>query len=105
MLTQANLHLTLNRLRRYGDYHQICQKKKRKKNVYDFPIRRIMEPEEDREQFLTHWGFTIYRIHYGPGYDEQWSRLLQNINDRVAKGLDELDEADENPDATAKAQN
>ena len=72
-------------------------------DLYVFPEDRTVELEEDREQFLTHWGFTIYRTYYGPGSDEQWSKLLKNIIDGVEEGLTELEEADEEPDATTKA--
>lgn len=71
-------------------------------NLYKFPDR-IIEPEEDREPFLTHWGFTVYRTCYSPGSDGQWSRLLKNISDGVEEGLAKLDGADKAPNATAKA--
>jgi len=65
------------------------------------------KPEEDKkqfmEQFLEHWGYAIYRTYYGPGSDEQWTKLLENITDGVGKGLAELEEADKKPDAVKKA--
>lgn len=72
-------------------------------DLYVFPKDRIVEPEEDHEQFLTKWGFTIYRTYYGPGSDDQWSELLQNIAGSVQEGLSELDDAEEEPDAFTKA--
>ncbi|KAH8706876.1 hypothetical protein GQ44DRAFT_691977 [Phaeosphaeriaceae sp. PMI808] len=72
-------------------------------DLYRYPEDRTVQPEEDVEQFLTHWGFTIYRTYYGPGSDEQWSKLLKKITDGVEEGLTELDEADEKPEAAVKA--
>ncbi|KAH6613023.1 hypothetical protein C7974DRAFT_444495 [Boeremia exigua] len=46
--------------------------------LYEFPDR-VLQPDEDRDQFLVPWGFTIYRTFYGPGSDDQWSKLLQTI--------------------------
>jgi hypothetical protein len=62
-----------------------------------------MGPEEDQEQFLVHWGYTICRTYYGPRSDEQWLELLKNITDGVGKGLTELEEADKEPAAVTKA--
>ncbi|KAH6883153.1 hypothetical protein BKA58DRAFT_31352 [Alternaria rosae] len=65
------------------------------------------QPEEDKkqflEQFLDHWGYTIYRTYYGPGSDEKWVKLLKIITDGVEKGLAKLKEADNKPDAVTKA--
>ena len=72
-------------------------------HLYRSPKGRIVGPEEDQEQFLVHWGYTIYRTYYGPGSDEQWLKLLKNITDGVVKGLTELEEADKEPAAVAKA--
>lgn len=72
-------------------------------NLYVFPEDRTVGPKEDGEQFLTHWGFTIYRTYYGPGSDEQWSKLLKNITDSVEEGFTELEEVDKALDATTKA--
>jgi hypothetical protein len=72
-------------------------------DLYRYPEDRTVQAEEDIEQFLTYWGFTIYRTYYGPGSDSQWSALLQKITDGVEQGLTELDEADENPEAVSKA--
>jgi hypothetical protein len=72
-------------------------------DLYRYPEDRTVQAEEDIEQFLTYWGFTIYRTYYGPGSDLQWSALLQKITDGVEQGLTELDEADENPEAVSKA--
>ncbi|EUC27057.1 hypothetical protein COCCADRAFT_112694, partial [Bipolaris zeicola 26-R-13] len=60
--------------------------------------------EEDHEPFLGYWGYTIYRTYYGPGSDEQWSKLLENITDGVKKGLFNIDEAEKDPEAVTKAQ-
>ncbi|KAH3957792.1 hypothetical protein HBI81_156620 [Parastagonospora nodorum] len=69
--------------------------------IYKHP-KRTVKADEDREQFLTNWGFTIYRTYYGPDSNKQWERLLQRITDGVAEGLAELDEADKDPDAVTK---
>jgi hypothetical protein len=61
-------------------------------DLYVYPEDRAVEPEEYREQFLAHWGFTIYRTHYGADSDQQWSKLLKNITDGVKEGLNELDD-------------
>jgi hypothetical protein len=72
-------------------------------HLYKLPKGRTVWPEEDQEQFLVHWGYTIYRTYYGPGSDEQWLKLLKNITDGVGKGLTELEEADKEPAAVTKA--
>ncbi|CAN9459448.1 unnamed protein product [Alternaria sp. RS040] len=72
-------------------------------HLYKWPKDRIAGPEEDQEQFLVHWGYTIYRTYYGPGSDGQWLKLLKNITDGVGKGLTELEEADKEPAAVTKA--
>lgn len=72
-------------------------------HLYEWPKDRIMGPEEDQEQFLVHWGYTIYRTYYGPRSDEQWLELLKNITEGVGKGLTELEEADKEPAAVTKA--
>jgi hypothetical protein len=66
------------------------------------PESETVEPDEDQEQSLTHWGYTIYRTYYGPGSDEQWSELLKKIANGVEQRLPEMDEADEEPDAVTK---
>ena len=68
-------------------------------HLYKWPKDRIVGPEEDQEQFLVHWGYTIYRTYHGPRSDEQWLKLLKNITDGVGKGLTELEEADKEPAA------
>jgi len=76
-------------------------------DLYDFPPGRIVEPWEDKDQFLTHWGFTIYRTHYGPDSDHQWSSLLKHIISGVEASLLELEENDteydKQPGAATKA--
>lgn len=72
-------------------------------DLYRYPEDRNVQPEEDIEQFLTYWGFTIYRTYYGPESDGQWSKLLKKTADGVEEGLTHLEEADEKPEATAKA--
>jgi hypothetical protein len=68
----------------------------------DWPDGTI-EEHEDLEQFLTYWGFTIYRTYYGPEPDQRWSALLQKITDGVAEGLRNLEKADKNSEAVTKA--
>jgi len=71
-------------------------------NISDF-LDHLCEAEEHRVQLLVRWGYTIYRTYYGPGSDEQWTRLLKNITDGVERGLPEMDGAGRMPDAVAKA--
>lgn len=59
--------------------------------LYEFPEGEFMGPEVDQEQFLVHWGYTIYRTYYGPASDEKWSKLLKNIINGVENGLNELE--------------
>ncbi|KAJ4381341.1 hypothetical protein N0V86_003690 [Didymella sp. IMI 355093] len=58
--------------------------------LYEFPDR-VVQPDEDRDQFLVPWGFTIYRTFYGPGSDEQWSNLLQTITTGTKHGLSKME--------------
>ena len=39
------------------------------------------------DNYLQPWGFTIYRTYYGPGSNEQWDKLLQNITTSVKHRL------------------
>jgi hypothetical protein len=71
-------------------------------HLYQLPKGRTVGPEEDQEQFLVQWGYTIYRTYYGPGSDEQWSKLLKDITDGVAEALTELEEAVKEPDTLTK---
>jgi hypothetical protein len=67
---------------------------------YNYP-ERIIEPDEDREQFLQPWGFIIYRTFYGPGSDETWTKLLESITAGVEHSLSQMDGSDDTA-ATAK---
>ncbi|KAH8732401.1 hypothetical protein GQ44DRAFT_697591 [Phaeosphaeriaceae sp. PMI808] len=70
------------------------------RDLYRFPLDRYVMPEEDRDQFLEHWGFTIYRTFYGPGSDEKWSKLLQNITAGTEDRLNRMDGAEDTPVTT-----
>ncbi|KAI4952568.1 hypothetical protein J4E91_003040 [Alternaria rosae] len=74
------------------------------KGVRQF-LDHLYEAEENREQLLVSWGYTIYRTYHGPGSDEQWTKLLNDITNGVGKGLTEMDGADNRPDAITKARN
>ena len=58
--------------------------------LYEFPVR-VIQPDEDCDQFLVPWGFTIYRTFYGPGFDEQWFKLLQTITAGTKHRLSEME--------------
>ncbi|EUC28068.1 hypothetical protein COCCADRAFT_9490 [Bipolaris zeicola 26-R-13] len=60
-------------------------------HLYEFPEGEFMGPEVDQEQFLVHWGYTIYRTYYGPASDEKWAKLLKNIINGVENSLNELE--------------
>lgn len=94
MLTQFTLHIYfLSAIENIKEFLE---------HLYKPPEGRLIWPEEDQQQFLIHWGYTIYRTYYGPGSDEKWSKLLKNIIDDVEKGLIEVEEVDEEPDAVTK---
>lgn len=66
-------------------------------------LDHLYKAEEDQVQSLVQWGYTIYRTYHGPRSDEQWTKLLKNIADGVGKGLPQMEDAKNKPDAVTKA--
>lgn len=74
--------------------------------LYEPPEDGIIEPGEDREQLPLHWNYMLYRTYYGPGSNEQWSKLLDKITYGVEKGLAVLKkEANLESEVIARIQN
>ncbi|KAF4466399.1 hypothetical protein FALBO_6747 [Fusarium albosuccineum] len=78
--------------------------------LYDYPVGEQLS--DNRDQYLTNWGFTIYRTYYGPSSDENWNTLLATAkkeadeelltcgDDNIAKKLQPLFRLDARSDAS-----
>jgi len=71
-------------------------------------LRKVPEGESIEQlklkDYLQPWGFTIYRTYYGPGANEQWDKLLQNITTGVKHRLKATGGSNEDPAMITKAE-
>ncbi|KAI4940062.1 uncharacterized protein J4E92_001350 [Alternaria infectoria] len=71
-------------------------------------LRKVPEGESIEQlklnDYLQPWGFTIYRTYYGPGSNEQWDKLLQNITTGVKNRLKASGGSNEDPAMIVKAE-
>ncbi|EMD64906.1 hypothetical protein GGP41_003572 [Bipolaris sorokiniana] len=72
-------------------------------SLYRFPQSQTFD-DTDLDRYLQPWGFTIYRTYYGPGSDQQWEKLLQNITSGVKHQLKRHESPIDDPATICKAE-
>ena len=62
-------------------------------NIDIFPV--------DHDRHYKQWGFVIYQTYYGPGSDQQWDLLLENISTPLSAELRKYQDQGEDPKSTS----
>jgi len=70
-------------------------------SLHRYPSGAELIPGE-MDKWLEPWGFTTYRTYYGPGSEQQWYRLLQNMTNAAKHELSQNCDPNDDPNTISK---